>query len=465
MLEVGIFQGGAVDLPVVMTPAGVRVNAGTLTEAGAAKQRVALSQVRQGILAEELGFNYYFLTEHHFQPEGASHSPTPLLTQAAIATRTRRIRLGQLANILTWHHPLRLAEEAAVLDVLSGGRLEFGVGRGVQPRETETLGGPLGATNQDQERNRSYFEEAYEIVLRAWTEPSFAHQGEFFTLPPTYTQWHHNQTLAYFQRPETGRALEQVVRLGEPGGGAGVPPVLAASTTLREISVLPQPLQKPHPQVWQSVASPRSIDWAAAHGINAVALTEVPSKLKENVEHYYALCERHGWPDRLGRGPFKFGWDAARRRGYPFARYVHLLDRRDARADLERCRASIELLWDDYSNFRSVSALKEAGEQPVPQSRAPRVTGDLVMEKNVALVGSPDEVVEQILQIKETVGYDDLLFLCWFEIGGYSGEEIEEQMRIFAAECMPQLAAACGGLVQNPAVGPDFAPRTATADP
>ena len=73
-------------------------------------------------------------------------------------------------------------------------------------------------------------------------------------------------------------------------------------------------------------------------------------------------------------------------------------------------------------------------------------------------------MVEQILQIKETVGYGDLLFLCWFDIGGYSGEEIEEQMRIFAAECMPQLAAACGGLVQNPAVGPDFAPRTATAD-
>ena len=137
------------------------------------------------------GFDYFFLTEHHFQPEGAEYSPNPLLTETAIAAQTKRIRLGQCANILTWHHPVRIAEQAAMLDVISGGRLEFGMGRGYQPRETEVLGGQMGATIQDQERNRAYFEEAYEIIMKCWTQESFSHHGEFFTIPPSYTRWNH----------------------------------------------------------------------------------------------------------------------------------------------------------------------------------------------------------------------------------------------------------------------------------
>jgi alkanesulfonate monooxygenase SsuD/methylene tetrahydromethanopterin reductase-like flavin-dependent oxidoreductase (luciferase family) len=80
------------------------------------------------------------MTEHHFQPEGPEFSPNPLLVEAAVAAQTKRIRLGQHANITTWWEPVRLAEQAAMLDVLSGGRLEFGIGRGYQPREAEVFG-------------------------------------------------------------------------------------------------------------------------------------------------------------------------------------------------------------------------------------------------------------------------------------------------------------------------------------
>ena len=216
MLELACLQNGAVDLPNREAPEGIRVIAGTLAETHESYQREVVNQVRQGVLAEQLGFNYFLMTEHHMQPEGVEFSPNPLVTEMAIAARTSRIRLGQMANILTWWHPIRLAEQAAMLDVLSGGRVEFGAGRGYQSRETETLGGQMGATIQDQERNRAYFEEVYEIIVKAWTEPSFSHKGQFFTLPPTYTKWNHSQTMAYFNQPQVERSVDDVLNVGPP---------------------------------------------------------------------------------------------------------------------------------------------------------------------------------------------------------------------------------------------------------
>ena len=285
----------------------------------------------------------------------------------AIAARTSRLRLGQLANILSWWHPLRIAEQAAMLDVLSGGRLEFGIGRGYQNRETESLGGHYGTTNQDQERNRAYFEEAFAIIRKAWSQPSFSHQGEFFTLPPSYTKWHHAQTIAYFKRPEAGYAIDRALHLGPPDMYSAGPPVMASTTTLRELQLFPRPLQQPFPQVWQPVASPRSIKWAARHGINCFQQLEMNKRLKQNVEIYYEECAKHGWPDRLERGPFKFGWDADKRRGYSMTRYVHLLPPGKEKADRQRYLQAIETEWDYFAPFGTQSAaLTDIGEEPLP---------------------------------------------------------------------------------------------------
>src|SRR5689334_15739874 len=124
MIEIGIFQNGASDLQCVTTKNGVTVNDGSLAEVHQSAQRTLINQIRQGVLGDQLGFNYFFMTEHHFQPEGAEYSPNPLLAETAIAARTRQIRLGQAANIITWWHPIRIAEQAAMLDVISNGRLE-----------------------------------------------------------------------------------------------------------------------------------------------------------------------------------------------------------------------------------------------------------------------------------------------------------------------------------------------------
>ena len=146
MLEIGVFHNGASSLPVVVTKDGVAVNDGSLAEVHAAAQEVLVNQVRQGILAEKLGFHSFWLTEHHFQPEGAEIEPEPALhANGDCRADQKNGRLGQCANIVVWHHPVRIAEQIAQLDVISGGRVECGMGRGYQPRENETLGRPYGA--------------------------------------------------------------------------------------------------------------------------------------------------------------------------------------------------------------------------------------------------------------------------------------------------------------------------------
>lgn len=458
MLEVGVFHNGASDLPVLHTPGGIAVNDGTLAEVHAGAQRTLISQIRQGILADRLGFNYFFMTEHHFQPEGAEFSPNPLLSETAIAAHTKRIRLGQAANILPWWHPIRIAEQAAMLDVISGGRLEFGIGRGYQPREAEVFGWPYGSTIQDQERNRAYYQEAYDLVIKAWTQPSFSHQGQFFTIPPVFTRWNHQQTFAYFSMDKVERSVADILKLGGPDPYGGANPVLQSSTVLKELQVFPQPLQKPHPQVWEPLTSLRSIQWAAQHAVNGYFIVEPNSRLRKNIDMYYEEAEKHGWPDRLNRGRFKYGWDAEKRRGIVTCRYIHLaVPGQDKDRELERFKAALELQWDYYGPFGFTSVLAEADE-PLADVQA-KVKSDLLLEKQIALFGSPADVAEAILRVKEQCGYEDFMFHAWFETGGFEGKEIEDQMQCFAEEVMPLLARACGGQVQNPLLGVDLVPR------
>jgi alkanesulfonate monooxygenase SsuD/methylene tetrahydromethanopterin reductase-like flavin-dependent oxidoreductase (luciferase family) len=455
MLEIGVFHNGASDLPTTTTPNGVVVNDGSLADVHQSAQRTLINQVNQGILADRLGFNYFFMTEHHFQPEGAEYSPNPMLAQTAVAACTRRIRLGQAANILPWWHPIRIAEQAAMLDVISGGRLEFGIGRGYQPREAEVFGWPYGSTIQDQERNRAYYQEAYDIILKAWTEPSFSHQGQFFTIPPVYTRWNHKQTIAYFQMPKAGRRLDEVLRLGGPDPYGGANPVLQSSTVLKQLQVFPQPLQRPHPQIWEPITTERSIRWAAQRGVNGYFIVEPNSRLHRNIDLYYEEAEKNGWPDRLGRGRFKYGWDTEKHRGIVTARYIHLvLPGKDRERELKRFKAGLELQWDYYGPFGFAAVLAEADEPTY--SLETKVTGEMLIKKEVALFGTPAEVSEAIMRVKEKCGYEDFMFHAWFEVGGFEGRETEDQMRYFAEEVKPLLARACGGQVENPELGVDF---------
>lgn len=454
MIEFGIFNNQGTDLAPVETEHDMMVPGGDLADAHAAAQRIQSSQVRQAVLADRLGFNFWFQTEHHFQIEGVEINPNPLVTEAAIAVLTKQIRIGQIANVVTLHHPVRLAEMAAQVDILSGGRLEMGIARGYQPREVEVLGWPFG-TIQDQERNRALYEEVVDIILKCWTQDSVSHHGQFYTVPPTYTKWNHAQTIAYYDRPGVGTTLEDAMHLGPPDMYSAGSPVMASTTTLKEISVLPQPLQKPHPQLWEPLTSERSIRWAAERGVNGYFIAEPNALLAQRVDAYMEAAEQAGWPDLHGRGRFKRGWDAERKRGVVVGRVVHVVD--EGIGDRDKIAAAAQVSWDYYGGFGFNFLLADA-EGNIPA----RATFELLCEKGLYIVGTKAEVIEQILEIKEVGGFEDFFFTGWFEHPGLTEEEIYAQMTFFMEEIAPVLRERCGGGTENPDIGLDYTSHLAS---
>jgi alkanesulfonate monooxygenase SsuD/methylene tetrahydromethanopterin reductase-like flavin-dependent oxidoreductase (luciferase family) len=134
--------------------------------------------------AEALGLDGVWLGEIHFNPS-RSFLSAPLVVAAAIAARTRRVRVGTAVQVIPLDHPLRIAEEAATVDQISRGRLELGVGRSGAPRAYDVLGIPYG-------ESQARFREALEVIREAWTGKPFSHHGEFYRFdnaavsPPPY---------------------------------------------------------------------------------------------------------------------------------------------------------------------------------------------------------------------------------------------------------------------------------------
>jgi alkanesulfonate monooxygenase SsuD/methylene tetrahydromethanopterin reductase-like flavin-dependent oxidoreductase (luciferase family) len=192
---------------------------------------------------ERQGFDGIAINEHHATPYGLGNSPN--LIAAAIAALTRRLQILIYANLLPLHEPLRLAEELAMVDCLSNGRLIAGVGRGA-PREYKIFNVPMA-------ESRARFEECFEIMRRAWVEESFSFDGRFHSY--------------------------------------------------RDVSIWPRPVQRPHPPVWvPATGSRETIEWAAAHDI-AITPGVFPGPVREDTIRHYARCQaRHGrkvTPERL----------------------------------------------------------------------------------------------------------------------------------------------------------------------
>src|SRR3989338_5640477 len=129
---------------------------------------------------DEHGYWTLWLAEHHFQHEGYETIPNLMMAAVHLCHLTSRLKIGCGFNIAPMWHPLRLAEDFAVADILTKGRTVFGVGRGYHTREVETFGAPM----LDAEANRDLFEEQVEIVMKAFNSESFSHQGKHYTLPP-----------------------------------------------------------------------------------------------------------------------------------------------------------------------------------------------------------------------------------------------------------------------------------------
>jgi alkanesulfonate monooxygenase SsuD/methylene tetrahydromethanopterin reductase-like flavin-dependent oxidoreductase (luciferase family) len=140
---------------------------------GVDDHRVLLEALEEIKLADELGYDSAWLAEHHFSRYGILGNP--LLLGAAVAQATSRIAIGTAVVVLPFHNPLRLAEDAATLDILSGGRLELGVGRGYQPKEFSGFG-------IDAETSKRRYAEVVDILNRAWTGEPFSYEGEHYSV-------------------------------------------------------------------------------------------------------------------------------------------------------------------------------------------------------------------------------------------------------------------------------------------
>jgi alkanesulfonate monooxygenase SsuD/methylene tetrahydromethanopterin reductase-like flavin-dependent oxidoreductase (luciferase family) len=179
-------------------------------------------------LMDRVGFNAFWMAEHHFQPEGYEGIPNVVMMGLHLAHVTQRLKIHCGFNITPMWHPLRLAEDYAMADILSNGRVVFGVGRGYHTREVETFGAPL----LDQAANRELFEEQVDIMFKAFESESFSHKGKYYTLPP--------------EVPYRGY-------------------------TLKELTLVPRPLRLPV-ECWQPIqsGSERAFDFMAKHGICGV---------------------------------------------------------------------------------------------------------------------------------------------------------------------------------------------------
>jgi alkanesulfonate monooxygenase SsuD/methylene tetrahydromethanopterin reductase-like flavin-dependent oxidoreductase (luciferase family) len=192
------------------------------------------------VLAERLGFDVAWLAEIHF---GGAFSllSSPLMVVPAAAQRTRRIRIGTAVTLLPLHHPLSCAEQAATADLLSGGRLEFGVGRGSIPTQFHGFGLPVA-------ESRARFDEALEIIRLAWTRERFSYQGTFYQV--------------------------------------------------ENLAVVPKPLQRPHPPLRVAVHTPESFAHIGDRGLpiySGTTTTPLP-QLRECMALYRAHLDAGGHP-------------------------------------------------------------------------------------------------------------------------------------------------------------------------
>ena len=227
----GNLYSGDVDLDVKRDDvglAGIPVNERWLSDDHLATAFSKAEHIAQHL--DRLGFDTFWMAEHHFQREGYECIPNLLLFNVHLAHLTKNIRFGCGFNVAPMWHPLRMAEDFATANILTGGRIIFGVGRGYHTREVDSFGSP--STMTDSEANRDLFEEQVEIIFKAFNNPSFSHQGKNYNIPPGV--------------PYRGYELE-------------------------EITLVPRPTKRPV-ETWQPLvsASQRGMDFMVKHDIKGV---------------------------------------------------------------------------------------------------------------------------------------------------------------------------------------------------
>jgi alkanesulfonate monooxygenase SsuD/methylene tetrahydromethanopterin reductase-like flavin-dependent oxidoreductase (luciferase family) len=209
-------------------------------------------------LMDKWGWETLWLAEHHFQHEGYEVIPNLLMMAVHLAHQTTRLKIGCGFNIAPMWHPLRLAEDYAVADILTKGRTVFGVGRGYHTREVKTFGAPM----LSQEANRELFEEQVDIIFKAFKSERFSHKGKHYTLPP--------------EVPYRGY-------------------------TLKDLTLVPRPIHSL--ECWQPIvsANPRGLDFMVKHGIKGSVGGGAATMQEGPIQAYQQAAARAGRDIKLGQ--------------------------------------------------------------------------------------------------------------------------------------------------------------------
>ena len=344
---------------------------------------------QQTILAEQLGFEAMWLGEHHFGPYGVGDIPNPILLGADLAARTSRIRIGQMANIAPWWHPIRLAEDIAILDNLSGGRADVGFGRGVWPYEGPQFH-PHADPRRDRE-NRELFAETIEIVRKIWADEFFSHEGRNYRFPVDDTVFSHPR---YPPNPAW-----------QDGG------------RVTKLRVTPRPRQQPHPPLWMTVSSDRSVATAAELGLKACYWQPPPRRIRQRMELYAGLRS-----EREGR-PFAVGEDQAVMRSTYVAASMA-----EARRDAEEGIMSSFVFNDPFRGRQVFTNPDEVLDPGV------KLDWDF-LEPRTLLVGSPDQVIEKVHELQDVCNLQYLL--VEFSHMGIPLRKSLANLETFATKVMP----------------------------
>ncbi|WP_433293702.1 LLM class flavin-dependent oxidoreductase [Pseudonocardia sp. CA-142604] len=333
---------------------------------------------------DRLGYDGVGFNEHHTSPYGLMNSPN--LLAASAAQRTKRLKLHIYANLLPLHDPIRLAEELAMLDCLSNGRIVAGFGRGI-PREHAVFGVPMA-------ESRPRFEEAAEIIRGLWTEEVFSFEGKFWSC--------------------------------------------------HDVAIWPRPVQQPHPPIWVPVTSSKeTIEWAARNNVSITPGVEHPGLRADVLRHYTDCLHEHGRERtaehvHLSMSPYVAdSKQQAIDEAGPYLRYFNqtLFSHGNiTEHDLQRKAGYVSDSSLDYVRPENLPAAQRA------RADYRNLTLDDIVERAQQWPwGTADEVTQRIIEHADATGAGRVLVNL--NRGAMPQELFLSQIRRFAKEVLPALQA------------------------
>lgn len=351
-------------------------------------------------ICDETDFDVFWMPEHHFSVWGRELLPNPLMVAVDVAARTRRIRIGLAAAIVTFWHPLRAAEDIALLDHLTGGRIEVGFGRGNYGLEASNLNPEANPNNQAM--SKKVFDEAVSVIKAALSEERFSYRGDIYQFPaPGFrADRAHSVDDPAYTDPQTGE--------------------------LARLSIYPRARQKPLP-MWEVVNSLDSIQHAAQQDLGIIMWRPPVAALRERLRVYRDTLRAATGKD-LPQG----------------ARCAIMRDTFVADSEAEAVRIAAAPMMDslNFSNWRGPSVFLNPGEAlPDAQDAALRkqLTYDFVSQRSTWF-GSPEQIAQQVLHLHRETGMQNVVFKSSW--AGLPHEAARESVRRLGTEVIPAVRAA-----------------------